>query len=302
MERRTISYDDKKSKKKKKKKTFSLDTPSSDSKLKSFRKMAKLVKFSQTQSVNIRNSVIEEDMDGNDEVFETEKGEKVEEGRKEAEDEGEKQSLSKPKRPPPPTSVSPVPPSKLESTEPQQQRKKKPPPRPTNIVLQQPETESEQSQQQQQQSNSGPASASSVSSYSNSPHLPSRRNKRQVPQPSNGVSGGGASHHSSHSSKSAPSMDSRHSPCRLTTRSQFSRAYMEADDEFFVINYLHICLCGLWLCVANEGGKVLVFDFSAKPKEHTTGVSLTLFFLVSFSLPLCNRDKDKYLKWLPVDG
>jgi len=223
-------------------------------KLKSFRKMAKLIKTS--QSVSMKNSVIEEDTDNNDDVFE-----KKEESGKEDED----HSLSKPKRPPPPTSVSPIPPSASESVE-QKTRKKRPPPRPNNIVLRQQESQEHQQLHTVSGATPGPSSLGSLGQGSHS----SRRSKRHSPRPHSG------GEKEQESSKDARPHDSHHSPCRLTTRSQFSRAYMEADDEFFVINYIHICLCGLWLCVANEGGKVLVFDFNTMPQKHQTRVRSVL--------------------------
>lgn len=41
---------------------------------------------------------------------------------------------------------------------------------------------------------------------------------------------------------------------------------LEDEDEFFGINEIEMCLCGLWLCVANKGGCVMAFDFSLDKK------------------------------------
>lgn len=67
---------------------------------------------------------------------------------------------------------------------------------------------------------------------------------------------------------------SRQSPHRLTTKVR-TRSHPAADEEFFVINYVHMCVCGLWLCVANNGGNVMAFSFNSKPSKHSrpAGVS-----------------------------
>ena len=269
LERRSISYNDKKSKKKKKTQSLDVVTPETPSvhehekrslNFKSFRKMAKLVKTS--QSVSIRNSIAEEDTDGGDEVFEEEK---EEESRKEGEEGGDKHSSSSkahPRRPPPPTTASPI--SPMSESDQQKSRKKRPPPRPSDIALRQ-----QESQEQQQQLSTGVTPGVNSVSFSIGEGSSTRKNKRPVPQPHGGEDSSARS-----SSRSTPPHDINHSPCRLTTRSQFSRAYLEADNEFFVINHIHMCLCGLWLCVANEGGKVLAFDFTTTPQEHPTQVCL----------------------------
>ena len=67
---------------------------------------------------------------------------------------------------------------------------------------------------------------------------------------------------------------SRQSPHRLTTKVR-TRTHPQADEEFFVINYVHMCVCGLWLCVANNGGNVMAFSFNSKPSKQSrpAGVS-----------------------------
>ena len=47
---------------------------------------------------------------------------------------------------------------------------------------------------------------------------------------------------------------------------------LEDEDEFFGINEVHMCLCGLWLCVANRGGCVMAFDFSLSSKTREAKV------------------------------
>lgn len=61
---------------------------------------------------------------------------------------------------------------------------------------------------------------------------------------------------------------SRQSPHRLTSKMRFrptAGTGEEAEEDFFVISYIHLCVCGLWLCVANNGGNVMAFDFCTKP-------------------------------------
>lgn len=74
---------------------------------------------------------------------------------------------------------------------------------------------------------------------------------------------------------------SRQSPHRLTSKMRFrpcpqtTGGREEAEEDFFVINYIHMCVCGLWLCVANNGGNVMAFDFCTKPvkQQKQSGVS-----------------------------
>ena len=70
-----------------------------------------------------------------------------------------------------------------------------------------------------------------------------------------------------------PPHRSRNSPHRLTTRSRSSRVSFYPDDDFFVVNFIDSCLCGLWLCVVNNGGNVMAFDFSMTPKTRPAKVS-----------------------------
>lgn len=55
-------------------------------------------------------------------------------------------------------------------------------------------------------------------------------------------------------------------PPPIFSAHQHSQA-AEGEEEFFLINEMHICICGQWLCVSNAGGVVMAFDFHLKKKK-----------------------------------
>lgn len=268
-----ISYNDKKSKRKRKKSRGSGpeallgdQEKNADKKFSkmSFHKMAQMVKIGRTITVGSKDSPSKVDVVDGDE----EEGEDSKE-----EDEGPKQSRkSPPSRPPPPSpsTLSPTSPRSVKPSSESEQpkpRKKRPPPRLGAIKLKH-DSQKKLDQPAVTSTSLADTSSDTVDSLegggkggetaTSSPRPSRAKTKRVVPQP--------------HSS-TAPH-NSVHSPHRLSTRSQFSSAYSEGEDDFFVVNYIHMCLCGLWLCVANRGGSVMAFDFTTTAKERSAGVRL----------------------------
>ena len=162
----------------------------------------------------------------------------------------------------------------------QKPRKKRPPPRP-NSTKQQTSTKSdincvsledefllveslEEGEGESSNSSSRPPRPPT------SPHA-RKKNKRAVPHPPHGE---GATPMSP--SPSTPLHDSSSSPHLLSPELNLFRTHSQVDDRFLVVNYIHMSLCGLRLCVANEGGKVMAFDFTATAKHHPTKVKLII--------------------------
>lgn len=261
LERISISYKDKSKKKLRKKTNMSLELPGESQEIdepgpatltkkksfkKSFSKMAKLVK----RSVGDKDKGQSLDEVDNSEGTIPEGNEVEGEGQGEGEEEEEKSSSS----------------SNL-STEVEQKprsKKKRPPPRPKDISL-------KKGSQMTLETptvvlTSTPGSASEGESGGET-HPHQRRGKSHYR---------GEHFTLPKVEEDEPAYQkSTNSPLRLTTRSRFSKVFLEAGDDFFVVNYIHLCMYGLWLCVANNGGKVMAFRFNITPGEQSSAANVS---------------------------
>lgn len=276
MERRTISYKDKsKRRRKSSKAAASLESPSpvdeeagetpspanNNTKFKkSFHKMAKMVKLSRSISGGDKHPVEEVDR-GTTTIPEV-----PEEEEKAAEEASTSIEVSNSTKPLTLQSQA------GDESEPKPlPRKKRPPPRPSVITLKDsqlvldnptvtltPSTEASPHNTVFRNEGEGPSSE---------PQQPDRRTKPHPRQLQWNDEDEGAT-------------KSRHSPHRLTSKLRFrpppqTSPREEGEDNFFVINYIHMCVCGLWLGVANNGGNVMAFDFCTGPakQQKQAGVS-----------------------------
>ena len=260
-------------------KKHSMDKKHSSSHLtskKSFHKMAKLVKLGRSLS-NEKKKSKNEEVDGESNEGGG-GGEGVEEGNQEevieeVEEGGSQESSSSTSRPSSVIGTS-------DSSE-QRPRKKRPPPRPNAIVL------------KQQDSQSIPPQVTFTTSGNTDPHnFPNDHVAYAENEEAVSATPSSQNHHHLHekrktakSRQESPRRDapahlkSRNSPHRLTTRSQFSRIFSQPDDDYFTVNYINMCVCGLWLCVGNNGGNVMAFDFTTTPKSSPAGVSYCIFIM-----------------------
>ncbi len=164
-------------------------------------------------------------------------------------------------------STSPTHKPSSSSTEPGQKPRKRPPPRPKDIALRQNSHSSEGS-------NAPKVTFTTSATEEGAHNLEGNSQQKQKQQEFTKKS---PHKHDSPSSRNQdhdlPLHKLRESPHRLTTKAQACRIRSEAEDEFFFINYIQMCMCGFWLCVANDGGSVMTFDFTTKPRSQPAGVS-----------------------------
>ena len=214
---------------------------------KSFHRMAKIVKAA-TSSIDRGGGKGEDELDSLPEGTIPEEDEEGEGG------EGSNGPVSLP---------SPSPPER--GGEMQQQplkqrtKKKRPPPRPSAITLRKDPTD-----YPKVTLTPSVSTGSTCSDESGSSDVPSdgKRLSRPVsPKPEGGGRGG----------EMTPKPPG--SPHCLTSKSRSKALSSLASDDFFVVNYIHVAVGGVWLCVANTGGSVMAFNFctgSAVRKQSPT--------------------------------
>ena len=66
---------------------------------------------------------------------------------------------------------------------------------------------------------------------------------------------------------------------RVSTSAPGSVALHASDEAFFSIDTIHMCVCGLWLCVSNGGGSAMVFDFEMT-EQKVSQVSIYYYYTV----------------------
>lgn len=258
VKRRSISYKDK-SRRKKKNKTKQASTPvegeggeeppsPSSSSKKGSGKFHKLAKLARSVS-----GVAKEQKQRQDEVDNGSTIAELPEEQKEEEEEGSSggsleltassgQVVTPPKQPSPAVVEAP-------------QRRKRPPPRPPSIAL---------------KGGAGDGQAPLHSTLSTSSPIFTNLGQR-LPEGALHQATGRSKPYSRQPYPRQPDKEkSQHSPQRLTSGSHFRlhpQSVSDEAEEFFVINYINLCVYGMWLCVANSGGYVMVFDFCTKPNK-----------------------------------
>ena len=276
MTRRTISYKDKSKKKRRNSKAASkvsatdlptpmeeggerqeeghAKTPNNKKYKHSFQKMAKIVKLTRSVSDRGHRGGGEDNVDHMINTAIPEVPEEAVEGAAEKNSSSSDPSISQQHSP-------------MSSPAIDKSRKKRPPPRPSDITLK------KDSQTPLVQDYPTVTLTPSLDSSPYSTAFPdegegSTQPQRTKPHPKLSWSEEEESH----------AMKSRQSPHRLTSKIR-SRPHPlagdDGDEEFFGINYIHMCAWGLWLCVGNNGGNVMAFDFCTKPikRQKQSGVS-----------------------------
>ncbi len=251
---------------------------------KSFHKVAKLVKLSRSVSAE-------------------KKSEEVVDGIPEEDEEGKKEGEGEQGTPPPP-SPSPRQPSSPQRSPETNPRKKRPPPRPNAIVLKEEDTQLALDNPIVTLTPSDPSTTMEVGGSSSEYHDPltpqthhhhkekkrgGSRFKKERDYPTV-VKGGGEDGEDLSPSQTA------HSPHRLTTRSRSSRLPRATENEdFFVINYIQMSVCGLWLCMGNKGGYAMVFNFSTTNSKQSTPCKVSEWMV--WRVQTLSSALEKYVQW-----